>query len=151
MSKGDGKMTSGEFKNWLDTAGTNVYMKGFPTGITEDQLKAIFGAYGTVASCKVLPSKTNNSPALVRFESADDAKWVVDILNNNVPEGLTTPVEIKFADKPGVSSGKGSWKGTGNQASSSGGVNMDEMMRTMETMMSMMQSMIDNKQMTQSQ
>ena len=41
-------MSGGEFNNFLETAGTNLYIKGLPAGITEDQVKAIFNPYGTV-------------------------------------------------------------------------------------------------------
>eukprot|EP00928_Gymnodinium_smaydae_P059315 TRINITY_DN425_c4_g1_i1.p1 TRINITY_DN425_c4_g1~~TRINITY_DN425_c4_g1_i1.p1 ORF type:complete len:553 (-),score=112.95 TRINITY_DN425_c4_g1_i1:186-1844(-) len=81
----------------------NLYMKGFPEGITEDQLKQILSAYGTIVQAKVLqsPPGKGNAACLVRMASLDEAKWLVDNLNGNIPQGLTSPVEVKFAANNG--------------------------------------------------
>eukprot|EP00747_Dinoflagellata_sp_TGD_P138181 gnl/TRDRNA2_/TRDRNA2_175757_c0_seq4.p1 gnl/TRDRNA2_/TRDRNA2_175757_c0~~gnl/TRDRNA2_/TRDRNA2_175757_c0_seq4.p1 ORF type:complete len:185 (+),score=35.58 gnl/TRDRNA2_/TRDRNA2_175757_c0_seq4:120-674(+) len=153
--KGEGKMSSGEFKNMLETQGTNVYVKGLPLGITNEQLMSIFGAYGTVKSCKVLPSSfPDTCPGLVLFENPAEAQWVIQNLNNNVPQGLTGPITLRpatTASEKANGYGKASWKGKGNEFSPYGGggkgggqgggqgtPDMNTMMDMMKMMMTMM-------------
>eukprot|EP00747_Dinoflagellata_sp_TGD_P022248 gnl/TRDRNA2_/TRDRNA2_128996_c0_seq1.p1 gnl/TRDRNA2_/TRDRNA2_128996_c0~~gnl/TRDRNA2_/TRDRNA2_128996_c0_seq1.p1 ORF type:complete len:153 (-),score=28.95 gnl/TRDRNA2_/TRDRNA2_128996_c0_seq1:204-632(-) len=138
-------MSGGEFTKWLETSGTNVYIKGLPAGITQEQVKTIFGAYGTIVSCKVLASTTDTCPAMVLFEKQEEAQWIVDNLNNNLPQGLTSPIMVKFAtsaaDKAAKGYGKASWKGGGWDSSPYGGKgggkpDMSGMMEMMKMMMS---------------
>eukprot|EP00747_Dinoflagellata_sp_TGD_P141564 gnl/TRDRNA2_/TRDRNA2_176144_c6_seq2.p1 gnl/TRDRNA2_/TRDRNA2_176144_c6~~gnl/TRDRNA2_/TRDRNA2_176144_c6_seq2.p1 ORF type:complete len:359 (+),score=66.29 gnl/TRDRNA2_/TRDRNA2_176144_c6_seq2:103-1077(+) len=138
---------------------TNLYVKGLPMGITEEQVLSIFGAYGTVSSVRVLPTSKDNTPALIRFEKSDEARWVLETLNNNVPEGLQYPVTIKLADRTPGKGGASQGGGKGNQdmggmmqmmqgmmgKGNGNGGNMNEMMSTMESMMNMMQGMLDSK------
>mmetsp|Transcript_67631 Transcript_67631/g.188722 ORF Transcript_67631/g.188722 Transcript_67631/m.188722 type:complete len:262 (-) Transcript_67631:70-855(-) len=89
------------------TPSDNVFFTELPRDIDEPTIRSIFGAYGAVSQCKVLPP---NNPqqlgaALVRFTSAEDAAWVVENLNGNIPQGLETPVQARFANSQ--SQGKG--------------------------------------------
>merc|ERR1712232_360200 len=93
--------------------GDNLYMKGLPAGISEELIKATFSQYGVVVSCKALPSPAGvaDQAALVRMSTVQEAKWLVDNVANNIPQGLSGPVQIRFADKP-----KGAGKGPGMPA-----------------------------------
>jgi len=76
-----------------------LYMRGLPLGTTEEQLQAIMGAYGTVASCKVLPSPPTGATdcaCIVQMSSPAEAKWLVDHLDGNIPQGLSAPVVVKY-------------------------------------------------------
>ena len=53
----------------------------------------------------MLPGKTA-AAAVVEMNTADDAKWIVEHVNGNVPQSLTTPVTVTFKFK-----GKGFGKG----------------------------------------
>merc|ERR1712232_1135723 len=93
--------------------GDNLYMKGLPAGISEELIKATFSQYGVVVSCKALPSPAGvaDQAALLRMATVQEAKWLVDNVNNNIPQGLSGPVQIRFADNPkGL---KGAGKGPG--------------------------------------
>lgn len=96
--KGDGK---GE-----TSPSDNLYIKGLPLGSTEQTVHQIFGAYGAVTSCKVLShvEGATTAAAMVRMGSIDQATWLVQNLNGNIPQGLTDPIQVKFANSGG---GKG--------------------------------------------
>lgn len=89
-------------------AADNLYIKGLPPHHTEDTLKQVFGAYGLVTSTRVLQSNaTNANPtgetiALVRMGSADQAAWMVENLNGNIPQGLDRPIIVRYADAKGA-------------------------------------------------
>jgi hypothetical protein len=70
-----------------------VIIGNLPPGADEVQLRQIFGPYGTVTSCMPLPG----NKARVTFQSLDEAKWMRENLDNNIPEGLSQPVSIRYA------------------------------------------------------
>uniref|UniRef100_A0A7S4Q429 RRM domain-containing protein n=1 Tax=Alexandrium monilatum TaxID=311494 RepID=A0A7S4Q429_9DINO len=80
-----------------------IYIKGLPAGMTDDSVRQIFAAYGAVSDSKVLVANGKSSDgqgqsvAIVRMGSVTEAKWLVDNVNGNIPQGLAAPVEIKFA------------------------------------------------------
>lgn len=78
----------------------NLFVAGLPLDITEEHLRNVFGAYGSVAQCKVLPPNTARSDraALVRMASMDQAVWIVENVNRSVPAGLSVPIVVRFAD-----------------------------------------------------
>jgi len=83
-------------------ANERVIVSGLPTGMTDKTLKDVFGAYGTLKDTKYLAS---SKTCILVFESVDEAKWVVENLDGNMPEGITEPVNVKFA--PNHSAGGG--------------------------------------------
>lgn len=88
-----------------------LYLAGLPTDFTEDKLKAIFGQYGSVTDCKVLPVPPGltNAAAFVTMGTLQEAKWLLDNLNGNIPQGMSTPVTISYRS---ASKGKGDGKGS---------------------------------------
>lgn len=86
----------------------NLYMRGLPSGTTEEKVMAIFGVYGTVVSVKVFPPPAGKSDvaSLIRFANIEEAAWLVENLNGNIPQGLSDPISVRFADNL-----KGSGKG----------------------------------------
>lgn len=85
----------------------NLYVKGLPPGMSDQWLRTIFGEYGVVTSTKVLETNGRSatgqgeSVALVRMANIEDASWLVDNLDGNIPQGLERPVMVRFADPPG--------------------------------------------------
>jgi len=96
----------------------NLYISDLPPEITDAGVQAIFGAYGNITSLKVIPPKQpgQKGAALVRFGSVQEASWIVDNLNGNMPEGLNEPIQVKYAN----SGGKGG-KGGGYGKADGGG------------------------------
>eukprot|EP00408_Alexandrium_pacificum_P023960 CAMPEP_0171193122 /NCGR_PEP_ID=MMETSP0790-20130122/20216_1 /TAXON_ID=2925 /ORGANISM="Alexandrium catenella, Strain OF101" /LENGTH=107 /DNA_ID=CAMNT_0011658289 /DNA_START=55 /DNA_END=374 /DNA_ORIENTATION=- len=80
-----------------------VYVGGLPEGISEEKLKSIFSAYGTLTDLKNMAAK---KACILVFGSMGEAKWVVENLDGNMPEGITTPVNVSFA-YGGATWGKG--------------------------------------------
>merc|ERR1712232_919153 len=87
----------------------NLFIAGMPMTSTEEWVKDFFGKYGTVAQCKVLPDQPGklDKAALVRFADENQAKWVVENLNGTTPEGLSSPLTVRFAgDRTGAAKGQ---------------------------------------------
>lgn len=79
----------------------NLYIKGLPGDMTEDFMRQIFGAYGQVISVKVM-SYGDSCSALMKMGSSDLALWMVENLDGNMPQGLDSPLTIRFANPPGT-------------------------------------------------
>lgn len=85
----------------------NLFVAGMPMDISEEQVRDLFSQYGIVTQCKLLPDQPGRSDkaALVRFADENQAKWMVDNMNGNVPVGMSGPLTVRYAgDRPG---GKG--------------------------------------------
>ncbi|KAI8027784.1 Polyadenylate-binding protein 8 [Camellia lanceoleosa] len=63
--------------------GTNLYVRNLSTSTTEEDLKKIFGEFGTISSAAVMKDADGNSKCFgfVNFESADDVARAVESLN----------------------------------------------------------------------
>lgn len=86
-------------------ASDNLYILGLPAEITDRSLQVVMSQYCEVVSCKVLPP-TAGSPdvaAFVRCAAEDQAKWVLQNLNRNIPTGLQKPVTVMYAGQAPVS------------------------------------------------
>merc|ERR1719217_1752452 len=96
-------------------ASDNLYVKGLHPDVTEEFLKEIFGQYGLVNQLKVLPRDPSKpeAAAMIRMGSVEEAQWLVDNLNGNIPQGMTTPVAVKFANASAKGGGKGDMMGKG--------------------------------------
>jgi len=90
---------------------TNVFINALPPEVDDNMLVKIFGQYGIVTWSKVLPNHgMPTGAAILEYASPFEASWVVENVNGNIPEGLTTPVNVQFKRAGG---GKGSSKGGG--------------------------------------
>jgi len=81
------------------TPSESLYITGLPYDVNDDFLRGIFGQYGTVTSCKTLaamPGKPDRV-ALMRMGSIEQSTWLVKNLNQNIPIGLSTPINVSFA------------------------------------------------------
>eukprot|EP00930_Biecheleria_cincta_P055676 TRINITY_DN41976_c0_g1_i1.p1 TRINITY_DN41976_c0_g1~~TRINITY_DN41976_c0_g1_i1.p1 ORF type:complete len:303 (-),score=52.81 TRINITY_DN41976_c0_g1_i1:96-1004(-) len=100
----------------------NLYMVDLPEGIDDATLKTIFSAYGTVQTLKVLPNpKGGKCAAMVRFQSVEEATWIVENLNGNIPQGLAEAIQVRFANPPGQKGGMKGGAGDGGLAGACGG------------------------------
>jgi len=76
----------------------NLFITGLPEGFDEASMGAIFGAYGSITQSKLLtPQPGRKCAGMIRFSSVDEAKWIVDNLNGNIPQGLAEAIEVKYA------------------------------------------------------
>eukprot|EP00449_Zooxanthella_nutricula_P013898 CAMPEP_0198510722 /NCGR_PEP_ID=MMETSP1462-20131121/14366_1 /TAXON_ID=1333877 /ORGANISM="Brandtodinium nutriculum, Strain RCC3387" /LENGTH=237 /DNA_ID=CAMNT_0044240063 /DNA_START=9 /DNA_END=719 /DNA_ORIENTATION=- len=81
----------------------NLAVLGLPHDITEEKVRSIFGQYGLVAQAKVLPPMMGRSEreAFVRMSSLDEARWMVENINDNIIDGVSTPVVVRFSPHKG--------------------------------------------------
>lgn len=77
-------------------AGATVFIGDLPMTMDDANLRAIFGAYGNIVSHKLMPPGISGAAALISFSSPDEANWIVANLNENIPQGLTTPIKARF-------------------------------------------------------
>lgn len=100
----------------------NVYVADLPADVTVELIEQIFGNYGTIVSSKAMQAKYDGhrGAALVRFSSVDEAQWVVENCNGCVPEGLSDPVQVRFANQKNNGWGSSSY-GQGDREQSSYG------------------------------
>ncbi|MDA2933110.1 RNA-binding protein [Acidobacteria bacterium AH-259-D05] len=73
----------------------NIYVGGLPYHVTEDQLKELFSAHGTVDSARVITDRyTGRSRGFgfVEMGSESEAKEAIEKLNGTELEGRTLTV-----------------------------------------------------------
>jgi len=100
----------------------NIFITDLPADIDDPTLQSVFGAYGSIKSCKLLPGQGKCS-ALIRFASQEEATWIVDNLNGNLAQGLSTPVQVRYANPQGVGKGApagGAWAPAGKDGKGGG-------------------------------
>jgi len=94
-----------------------VYVTGLPeNGLDQAALKTVFGAYGTLKEVKHLPTA---KACLLTFASVDEAKWVVENLDGNMPEGISECLSVKYS--PAGRGGPAAQKPTGGGGWNTGG------------------------------
>eukprot|EP00239_Pterosperma_sp_CCMP1384_P000936 CAMPEP_0197851874 /NCGR_PEP_ID=MMETSP1438-20131217/19096_1 /TAXON_ID=1461541 /ORGANISM="Pterosperma sp., Strain CCMP1384" /LENGTH=350 /DNA_ID=CAMNT_0043465649 /DNA_START=49 /DNA_END=1098 /DNA_ORIENTATION=+ len=78
-----------------------LYVTNVPKGVTEEQLKEVFGAHGTIESVKVFASKGNqvqNLRSLVQFTTVEEAtKAKEELTGKHKFEGGEEPIHVDFA------------------------------------------------------
>eukprot|EP01132_Coremiostelium_polycephalum_P006808 gene6808-8447_t len=81
-------------------ASNNVYIKGLPLHMTQDQLVSLFSKYGTILESKLLldiATNTSRGQALVRFSEVDAATKSIKALNDFVFPGSDKPIIVRYA------------------------------------------------------
>jgi len=108
--KGGGK----GFVKGMVVENETVFVKSLPVESTVETVQAIFSQYGGVQAVKVLPPSggRNVVAAFVTMTSVQEAKWVVENVNGQVPSGLQNPLEVVFATPKELSSNWGKGGGT---------------------------------------
>lgn len=81
----------------------NLAVLGLPADVSEDKVKSIFGQYGLVAQAKVLPPMVGQQQreAFVRMSSLEEARWMVENINDNILDGMITPVTVRYSPHKG--------------------------------------------------
>jgi len=89
----------------MNAPSDNIYVADLPDDIDEARLGAVFGAYGTIKSSRLLPGP-GRCGALIQYTTQEEAAWVVENLNGNIAQGLDFPIKVNFA-RPPVGESKG--------------------------------------------
>mmetsp|Transcript_28042 Transcript_28042/g.65858 ORF Transcript_28042/g.65858 Transcript_28042/m.65858 type:complete len:255 (+) Transcript_28042:57-821(+) len=86
-----------------------LFVTGLPMDSTSEMAKQIFSQYGSVKETTVLPVSPGKQAAagFVVMNSVEDARWIVEHVNGNVPQGLANPVTVVFATPKSMRPGGG--------------------------------------------
>mmetsp|Transcript_9197 Transcript_9197/g.26449 ORF Transcript_9197/g.26449 Transcript_9197/m.26449 type:complete len:273 (-) Transcript_9197:60-878(-) len=99
----------------------NLYIQDMPAELDEAAVKSTFEQYGSVQSVRLFPKEgMPKMSCFVRFASMEEAKWVQENVNGNIPEGLTEPIQVRFADTPESKAARLAAKGWGKGGDSWG-------------------------------
>eukprot|EP00418_Pyrodinium_bahamense_P095210 CAMPEP_0179041406 /NCGR_PEP_ID=MMETSP0796-20121207/16140_1 /TAXON_ID=73915 /ORGANISM="Pyrodinium bahamense, Strain pbaha01" /LENGTH=150 /DNA_ID=CAMNT_0020737769 /DNA_START=106 /DNA_END=558 /DNA_ORIENTATION=+ len=93
---------------------TNIFIGGLPADIDDAKLRSVFASYGTITWSRVMMSGGKpTAAAIIEFADVAEARWCVENLDGNIPEGLTDPINVNFKrDNRDKGKGKG-WYGKG--------------------------------------
>jgi len=79
-----------------------IFVAGLPLQANDESVRTMFGAYGQVQDCKVLPENGRpNKAALVRMATMEQASQVIQQVNGSVVPGTGQQLVVRFADNPG--------------------------------------------------
>ena len=118
-----------------------LFVTGLPMDCTAELSKQIFSQYGSVKETSVLPVSPGKQAAagFVVMNSVEDARWIVEHVNGNVPQGLANPVTVVFATPKSMRPGGGGKSGMKGMMKGMAGKGMPpEMMQMMSMFMSAM-------------
>ena len=78
----------------------NLYVRGFPSTWSDNDLKSLFTNIGSVVECRVLHSKEpgRGGVGLVRMAGVEEAARGIETWNGQVPAGCGEPLLVKYAD-----------------------------------------------------
>lgn len=79
----------------------NVYVKNLPKHFGDEDVRRVFGQFGSIESIRVLRDPITNvskTVAFVLFEQKECAEKAINTLNDKSIEGSTGPLLVKFAD-----------------------------------------------------
>lgn len=78
----------------------NLYVKGFPSNWSEQELQSLFQTCGNVVECRVLQSRDpeRGGVGLVRMAAVCEAAAAIQSYNNRTPPGGTVVMSVTFAD-----------------------------------------------------
>jgi len=88
-----------------------VIIGNLPADFTDEALKTNFEAYGTIKWFRLNNASQGQKSALIEFSSVEEATWLVENLDGNIPLGLEAEVSVKY--KPAKGGGKGGGGGGG--------------------------------------
>ena len=71
-----------------------LLVSNLPFNITLTQFREIFEAYGRVVNAMLMLGR---GKGYITYSSIDEARWIAENLDNNIPAGLDTFVNIQFA------------------------------------------------------
>ncbi|CAJ1430527.1 unnamed protein product [Effrenium voratum] len=87
---------------------SNLYIADLPKDIDVATLTAIFTEYGSImpGQLKLLQTPGRKSAAMIRFQLLEEAQWIKQELDGNIPQGLSEPIIVRYADTPEIKAAK---------------------------------------------
>lgn len=79
---------------------SNVYIRGWPPSWTEEDLRAVAGAFGEIDSVRLCGTASASVPphAFVRYVERESAGGAIKALNGAILDGSLEPLVVKSAD-----------------------------------------------------
>eukprot|EP01116_Phalansterium_solitarium_P003780 TRINITY_DN145_c0_g3_i1.p2 TRINITY_DN145_c0_g3~~TRINITY_DN145_c0_g3_i1.p2 ORF type:complete len:333 (+),score=107.34 TRINITY_DN145_c0_g3_i1:1600-2598(+) len=87
--------------NLMGTPSPNVYVKGLPESVNDEQLRTLFAPFGPIVDTKILVDLATNQSrgqAFVRYEQQSSAEYAIAALNNYTFPGTVQGIMVRFAD-----------------------------------------------------
>lgn len=78
----------------------DLYIKGLPPHMTEFSMNQVFELYCTDPQIFILSQDVNGTLAKLRVGDPFEARWMVENLNGNIPQGLGRPIWVSYASQP---------------------------------------------------
>ena len=85
----------------VGTPSERLLVAGLPVDMISEDAAQIFNQYGNAGRCVLIPNTASSgtASAFLIMQSSEDAKWIVDHVSGNIPQGLTEPITAAFATK----------------------------------------------------
>ncbi|XP_066958036.1 ELAV-like protein 1 isoform X9 [Macrobrachium rosenbergii] len=83
--------------------GANLYVSGLPKSMTQQDLEAMFRAYGSIITSRILCDNItglSKGVGFIRFDQRIEAERAIQKLNGTIPDGAQEPITVKFANNP---------------------------------------------------
>lgn len=77
---------------------SNIFVRGLPADLDEDEMRALFQPFGIIDSCRVLRNARSQGYGFVKFSLHHEALTAIDTMNGHVIDPLVGPIEVKFAN-----------------------------------------------------
>lgn len=90
---------SGDESTPVSENGCEVYVRGLPADVTEDDLNSAFNSYGTLEKVRV-KSRPKGSFAFLLYSAADGATAAINAMNNQQFNGGEEYLEVALAREP---------------------------------------------------
>lgn len=79
-----------------------LIVKGLSSKLTDEAIKTAFSAYGQVNNVKIMDQYEGFALVLVKMATVEQAEWVVDKVDGNIPHTLDAPVDVSFMPTGGA-------------------------------------------------
>lgn len=87
----------------MEQPSDTLWVGDLPGTIDEEQVKAVLGVYGNVVRVKMLNVSNGKAACIAELDNISEAKFIVENLNGNVPQGLSQPIVVRFKKNQGQS------------------------------------------------
>lgn len=89
-------------QNSIGTPNPNLYIRGLPPSITNEELQQLFAQYGTIEQSRILMDSAtglSKGQAFVRYDSVEAATYSIQALNGYTFDGqIPVGILVKYAD-----------------------------------------------------
>jgi len=74
-----------------------IFAQDLPSELSSDAIRSMFENYCSSVECEILTRTATDSVAMVSVPTFDEAQWIVENLNGNIPHGINKPIRVCVA------------------------------------------------------